>query len=568
MIIKSIFQKGLCRFVLPALLILVSFTKIHAQTADNAASVDDIEFTEIKSDAPAAVDTVAKSAPVVQSVKDSASIAKTSKAIEKKEDKQTIWAIFIAGFLGGFAAFLMPCIFPMVPLTVSFFTKGQEKGKGIRNAMLYGFFIILIYVVLGLLITILFGADALSSLSTNGIFNFFFFLLLVVFGASFLGAFEITLPSSWVNKMDSNSDKGGIAGLFFMAGTLALVSFSCTGPIIGTLLVQAATSGALLGPAVGMFGFALALAIPFVLFAMFPSLLSTLPKSGGWLNSVKVVLGFLELAFALKFLSNVDLAYHWNWFDREIFLVLWIVIFTLMGLYLLGKLKFSHDSPLAFISVPRLFMAIIIFAFTVYMVPGLWGAPLKSISAFLPPQSTQDFDLYTPTLGGGMATGNAAPVASSGPHKYAELFEKPLKLDPFFDYKEGVEYAKKVGKPVLIDFTGHACVNCRKMEANVWPDPAVYKLISQDYVLIQLYVDDKTELAPEDVVVNAAGKTLNTLAKKWSDLQASRFQANAQPFYVLLDPRTELPMVPPQGADYEVANYLAFLNSGLAAYKK
>ncbi|MCD0490198.1 thioredoxin family protein [Pedobacter sp. MC2016-14] len=559
-------QKGLCRFILPALLILVSFGNLRAQTEDTT-SMDGVEFTEIAPETPAADTQVTAAPAVAKSSADSAVVTVAGKTADKKDTQQTIWAIFIAGFLGGFAAFLMPCIFPMVPLTVSFFTKGQDKGKGIRNAMLYGFFIIVIYVVLGLLITVLFGADALSSLSTNGIFNFFFFLLLVVFGASFLGAFEITMPSSWVNKMDANSDKGGIAGLFFMAGTLALVSFSCTGPIIGTLLVQAATSGALLGPAVGMFGFALALAIPFVLFAMFPSLLSTLPKSGGWLNSVKVVLGFLELAFALKFLSNVDLAYHWNWFDREIFLVLWIVIFTLMGLYLLGKIKFSHDSPVPFVSVPRLFLAIIVFSFSVYMVPGLWGAPLKSISAFLPPQSTQDFDLYTSSLGGGFAA--AAPESSSSkPHKYAELFEKPLKLDPFFDYKEGVEYAKSVGKPVLIDFTGHACVNCRKMEANVWPDPAVYKLISQDYVLIQLYVDDKTELAPEDVVVNAAGKSLNTLAKKWSDLQASRFQANAQPFYVLLDPRTEGVLVPPQGADYEVANYLKFLNSGLEAYKK
>ncbi len=292
--------------------------------------------------------------------------------------------------------------------------------------------------------------------------------------------------------MDANSDKGGIAGLFFMAGTLALVSFSCTGPIIGTLLVQAATSGALLGPAIGMFGFSFALAIPFALFALFPSALNALPKSGGWLNSVKVVLGFLELAFALKFLSNVDLAYHWEWFDREIFLVLWIVIFALMGLYLLGKLKFAHDSELKYVSVPRLLMAILVLSFTIYLIPGLWGAPLKSVSAFLPPQQTQDFDLYTPTLSGGGAKGSIVRP-SSGIHKYAEIFHAPLNLDAFFDYDEGIAYAKQVNKPVLIDFTGHACVNCRKMEANVWPDKEVYKLINEDYVLIQLYVDDKTE---------------------------------------------------------------------------
>jgi thiol:disulfide interchange protein len=538
----------------------------HAQLADTAG----IEFTEIKPDAadtrmkPAAAATV-KPAAVAAPAKSETQIKAAKPA--PAQAQQTLWGIFITGFVGGLAAILMPCIFPMLPLTVSFFTKGSEKGKAFGRAALYGFFIILIYVVLGLLVTVLFGADALNSLSTNGIFNFFFFLMLVAFAISFLGAFEITLPSSWANKMDANVDKGGIAGLFFMAGTLALVSFSCTGPIIGTLLVQAATSGALLGPAIGMFGFSLALAVPFVLFALFPSALSALPKSGGWLNSVKVVLGFLELAFALKFLSNVDLAYHWEWFDREIFLVLWIVIFAMMGFYLLGKLKFAHDSAIQYISVPRLLMAIVVLAFTVYMVPGLWGAPLKSVSAFLPPQDTQDFDLYTPTLISAGGNANQTAAASSGLHKYADIFHAPLKLDAFFDYDEGVAYAKKVNKPVLIDFTGHACVNCRKMEANVWPDKEVYQLISQDYVLIQLYVDDKTELAKEDVVTTASGKVLNTIGKKWSDLQASKFQANSQPFYVLLHPNTGELLAPPQGADYEAANYLTFLNTGLKAYQ-
>ncbi|RZK67128.1 MAG: thioredoxin family protein, partial [Pedobacter sp.] len=337
-----------------------------------------------------------------------------------------------------------------------------------------------------------------------------------------------------------------------------------TGPIIGTLLVQAATTGALLGPAIGMFGFSLALAIPFALFALFPSALSKLPKSGGWLNSVKVVLGFLELAFALKFLSNVDLAYHWEWFDREIFLTLWIVIFGMMGIYLLGKLKFSHDSPVQFISVPRLFLATIVLAFTVYLVPGLWGAPLKSISAFLPPQETQDFDLYTASLLGGTKASN---TQTDKPHKYADKFHAPLKLNAYFDYAEGIEAAKQQNKPVLIDFTGHACVNCRKMEANVWPDKAIYKIIDEDYILIQLYVDDKSELAPEDVVTTPEGKKLNTIAKKWSDLQARKFQSNSQPYYVLLDPKTETSMVPPQGADYEVSNYKKFLESGLSTFK-
>jgi thiol:disulfide interchange protein len=545
-----------------------------AQDADTAG----IEFTEIsepaadtalqaKAEAQSAALSEGSAKPAVQPQ----TTAKKDSALQttEKPAQQSLWGIFITGFVGGLAAILMPCIFPMLPLTVSFFTKGSEKGKAFGRAALYGLFIILIYVVLGLLVTVLFGADALNNLSTNGIFNFFFFLMLVAFATSFLGAFEITLPSAWVNKMDANSDKGGIAGLFFMAGTLALVSFSCTGPIIGTLLVQAATSGALLGPATGMFGFSLALSIPFVLFALFPSALSALPRSGGWLNSVKVVLGFLELAFAFKFLSNVDLAYHWEWFDREIFLVLWIVIFALMGLYLLGKLQFSHDSPVQYISVPRLFMAVVVLSFTVYMIPGLWGAPLKSISAFLPPQDTQDFDLYTPTLipGNGNA-GQPAPAASSGPHKYADIFHAPLKLDAFFDYDEGMAYAKKVNKPVLIDFTGHACVNCRKMEANVWPDKEVYRMISQDYVLIQLYVDDKTELDAADVVTTPQGKVLSTIGKKWSDLQASKFQANSQPFYVLLNPGTAEMLAQPQGANYDPANYITFLKSGLQVFQQ
>jgi thiol:disulfide interchange protein DsbD len=481
-----------------------------------------------------------------------------------KEEKQTLWAIFLAGLAGGFAALLMPCIFPMLPLTVSYFTKsGDKKGSGVGKALIYGMSIIAIYVIMGLLVTIIFGADALNSLSTNGVFNFCFFLLIVAFAASFLGAFEITLPASWVNKMDQNSDKGGLAGLFFMAATLALVSFSCTGPIIGTLLVQAATTGALLGPAIGMLGFALALAIPFVLFALFPSWLKSLPKSGGWLNSVKVVLGFLELALALKFLSNVDLAYHWHWFDRELFLALWIIIFALMGFYLLGKLKFSYDSDLPFVGVPRLFLAIIVLSFTVYMVPGLWGAPLRSISAFLPPQATQDFDLSNPSTGN-----TASATIDNAPRKYADLFDKPKGFNPYFDYDEAVAYAKKVHKPVMIDFTGHACVNCRKMEANVWPDKQVYQRINEDYILVQLYVDDKTDLAAGEQTTTPEGRKVKTIGNKWSYLQTSKFVSNSQPFYVLLNPDTEQPLVTPEGADFEVANYLNYLTSGLKAYKK
>ncbi len=550
-------------FVMMVLLLPLAGFAIGQDTVSTA----DLEFTSVESSAAAtqATGTVTK----IGSIKGAKTqaVKPTPKLTAQQENKQTLGAIFIAGFLGGLAALLMPCIFPMLPLTVSYFTKkSHSRAKAIRTAFFYGISIISIYVVLGLVITIVFGADALNSLSTNGIFNFVFFLLLVAFAASFLGAFELTLPSAWVNRMDEKSDKGGVAGIFFMAATLSLVSFSCTGPIVGTLLVQAAVSGALLGPAIGMLGFSLALAIPFALFAMFPSWLSALPKSGGWLNSVKVILGFLELALALKFLSNVDLAYRWHWFDREVFLSLWIVIFALMGLYLLGKLRFSHDSELHYVSVPRLFLAIVVLSFTSYMVPGLWGAPLKSISAFLPPQSTQDFDLYTASLDGNGT--NAAVLTDARPRKYAELFEKPAGLNPFFDYAEGMAYAKKVGKPVMIDFTGHACVNCRKMEANVWTDRTVLPVIRNQYVLIQLYVDDK-ELLPagEQYTSKFSGRKITTIGALNSDLQASRFNSNSQPFYVLFDPNTEQALVQPQGADFEVSRYLLYLQSGLSAFK-
>ena len=534
-----------------AMLIFICIATSSARAQDTA-SVEGLNFTPIEQEQT--------ESPVAATA---ATVGKAEKPAAAVETHQTLWAIFLTGMAGGFAALFMPCIFPMLPLTISYFTKkNQSKARAIRSAMFYGISIIVIYVVLGLLITIAFGPDALNSLATNGVFNFLFFILLVIFAASFFGAFEITLPSRWVNKMDERSDKGGLAGLFFMAATLSLVSFSCTGPIIGTLLVQAAVTGALLGPAIGMFGFSFALALPFTLFAMFPSLLKSMPKSGGWLNSVKVVLGFLELALALKFLSNVDLAYHWQWFDREIFLVLWIVIFALMGFYLLGKLTFSHDSQVPFISVPRLFMAIITFAFTVYMIPGLWGAPLKSISAFLPPMATQDFDLSNVT------STSAVNVNDAQPKKYVDLFDKPKGFNPFFDYDEALAYAKKVGKPMMIDFTGHACVNCRKMEADVWPDKDVNQRINQDYVLVQLYVDDKTDLASGEQFTTPGGKSIKTIGSKWSYLQTSKFGANSQPFYVLLDPETEQPIVAPEGANYVVSEYLKYLDSGLSAFKK
>ncbi len=492
--------------------------------------------------------------------------AATAAAVAAPAATQSLWAIFLAGFLGGLAALLMPCIFPLLPFTVSYFTKGEySKAGSVGRAAFYGLSIIVIYVALGLLVTVVFGADALNNLATNGVFNFVFFALLVVFAASFLGAFELTLPNSWIAKTDTQADKGGLLGIFFMAATLALVSFSCTGPIIGTLLVQAASTGHLLSPALGMFGFSLALALPFTVFAAFPALLKSLPKSGGWLNSVKVVLGFLELALALKFLSNVDLAYHWQWFDREVFLSLWIIIFALLGFYLLGKIRFAHDSPLDYVSLPRLFLAIIVLAFTTYLVPGLWGAPLQAVAGFLPPQHTQDFDLYTPTLGGGGGSSAAAPHAQ---HKYGDLFHAPLGLDAYFDYDEARAYAQKVNKPILIDFTGNACVNCRKMEATVWPDPRVLQRLRNDFVLVQLYVDDKTALPEaEQTVSKFSGKKLKTIGNKWSDFQATRYNANSQPFYVQLDPTTEKVLATPQGANYDPDNFVRFLDSGLAAMR-
>ncbi|MGK9118277.1 protein-disulfide reductase DsbD family protein [Olivibacter jilunii] len=529
--------------------------------SDSLISFDDVEFTEITEEQPGGQqDSIAPPTD-----KETSEIAYSIITDEPETDKSSLWAIFIAGFIGGFAALIMPCIFPMLPLTVSFFTKsGQSKGKAIMQAILYGLSIIVIYVLLGILITVIFGADALNSLSTNGIFNFAFFVLLVVFAFSFFGAFELTLPASLANRLDRKADRGGLLGLFFMAATLAVVSFSCTGPIIGTLLVQAATMGELLGPAIGMLGFALALAIPFTLFAMFPSLLKSLPSSGGWLNSVKITLGFLELALALKFLSNVDLAYHWNWFDREVFLALWIIIFGYLGFYLLGKIRLPHDSPMDKLSLPRMVLSMIVLSFTLYMVPGLWGAPLKSISAFLPPQSTQDFDLYTSSFGGTQASNTNDGKA----HKYSDIFHAPLNLNVFFDYEEGMEYAKKAGKPVMLDFTGHACVNCRKMEASVWPDKDVYRLLNEELVLIQLYVDDKTALPTEEQYVSTfSGKNVRTIGNKWSDFQARKYNSNSQPYYVLLDPSSEEILAKPIGADYDPKSYYGFLQSAIDKYR-
>ena len=462
---------------------------------------------------------------------------------EHTESSDASWLyIFFAGFLGGLVALFTPCVWPIIPMTVSFFLKRSgDKKKGIRDAWTYGASIVVIYVALGLAITLIFGASALNSLSTNAIFNLFFFLLLVVFAASFFGAFEITLPSSWSTAVDSKAEKaGGLLSIFLMAFTLSLVSFSCTGPIIGFLLVEVSTTGSIVAPAIGMLGFAIALALPFTLFAMFPSWLKSMPKSGGWMNVIKVVLGFIELAFALKFLSVADMAYGWRILDRETFLSLWIAIFGLLGVYLLGGIKFPHDDDENKVGVPRFFLGLITIAFTVYMIPGLFGAPLKAISAFAPPSSTQDFNLY----------------------KAEEVHAK------FTNYEEGMNYAKQVGKPVMVDFTGWGCVNCREMESKVWIDPTVRDIMTNDYVLISLYVDEKEKL-PEKITVEENGQTriLRTIGDKWSYLQRVKFGANAQPFYVLLDNEGK-PLNGSYSHDEDVDKYIEFLQTGLENYKK
>ncbi|SKB73267.1 protein-disulfide reductase DsbD family protein [Daejeonella lutea] len=505
---------------------------------------------------PSAADTSAASPNSV-----SADTPVIKRQLKPSNNEGTLWGIFLAGFIGGLAAFFMPCIYPMIPLTVSFFTKKSgSRAKGIQSAIIYGVSIILVYVALGLLITLIFGASALNEAASSATFNLLFFVALIIFGISFLGAFEITLPASLVNKMDEKSNQNGFIGLFFMAFTLALVSFSCTGPIIGTLLVDAVSKGSYLGPAVGMLGFSSALAIPFTLFAIFPSWLKEMPKSGGWLNTVKVSLGFLEIALAFKFLSNVDLAYHWNLLDRDIFLAIWIVIFGFWGLYLLGKIRLAHDNEVGFLSLPRLFFSIFILGFTIYMIPGLWGAPLKPLSAWLPPQTTQDFDMYS--------NNTSTAVTETPGKKYAGLFHAPHGLDAFYDYEEGLAYAKSVNKPILIDFTGWSCVNCRKMEASVWPDEGVLKKLKEDYVLISLYVDDKTELSANEKYTSAfSGKNIKTIGQKWSDFQASKFGTNSQPYYVIAG-HDGKPLVTPQAFNLDINNYIDFLNSGKLAFSR
>ncbi len=456
--------------------------------------------------------------------------------------ENSLWYIFFAGLLGGFLALLTPCVWPIIPMTVSFFLKrNKERSKAIREAFTYGLSIIVIYVFLGLLVTLLFGANALNAMSTNAWFNIFFALLLIVFAASFFGAFELTLPSSWSNKIDEKSESTtGLLSIFLMAFTLVLVSFSCTGPIIGFLLVAVSTQGSILGPTLGMLGFSIGLAIPFAIFALFPSLLKSAPKSGGWMNTIKVVLGFIELAFALKFLSVADLAYGWRLLDREVFLSLWIALFGLMGAYLMGWIHFPHDDAEHRTNVPQFFLGLISFAFTIYMIPGLWGAPLKAISAFTPPMYTQDYKIIQTTV-----------------------------VEPKFkDFEQGMVYAKEQGKPVIIDFTGFGCVNCRKMEAAVWTDQEVARRLNDDYVLISLYVDDKTPLAePMEVEVAGQKRTLYTVGDKWSHLQATKFGANTQPFYVLLDTDGK-PIAPSRSYNEDIQKYIDWLDQGLSNLKQ
>lgn len=518
-------------------------------------------ITEIPSTTITIADSANSSQKVVDSVKakEGKVTLTTSVATQLKQEKG-LWEIFFLAFFSGFLALLTPCVFPMIPMTVSFFTKqSKTKAKGISNAIIYGISIILIYVVLGLIITAIFGADALNALSTNVWFNIIFFVLLVFFATSFLGAFEIMLPHSWANKVDRQADRGGFIGIIFMALALAIVSFSCTGPIVGTLLVQAASKGGI-APIIGMLGFSTAIALPFMLFALFPAWMHSLPKSGGWLNTVKVSLGFLELALAFKFLSNADLVLQLHWFERETFLAIWIAIFGTWSIYLLGRITLPHDSPMTHISVGRLMMGLLVLSFTFYMIPGLWGAPLKLISAFPPPET------YSESPNG---IGSSKMVSSEKLPDGAEIGPHGLVL--FTDYDKGLAYAKEVKKPVLLDFTGHACVNCRKMENNVWSDDRVLKLLKNDVVLISLYADDKRPLPKkEQFISKSTGAEIETIGDKWTDFMITKYKTNTQPLYVMVDTEgvnlnSEKPTT---SYDPDVALYESWLKQGINNFKK
>ena len=518
-----------------------------------------------KADQKTQIDPVLKDSAVVSVTSDTSEAKVVSKEIKKEVSKtpakgdKSFLGIFILAFLSGFAALLTPCVFPMIPMTVSYFTKqSKTKAAGIRNALIYGFSIVIIYVLLGSIVTAVFGADSLNALSTNVWFNIIFFVLLVVFACSFLGAFEIMLPNALANKVDSQADRGGLIGIFFMALALAIVSFSCTGPIVGTLLVEAASKGGI-APIVGMLGFSIAIALPFSLFAAFPGWLNALPKSGGWLNTVKVVLGFLELALAFKFLSNADLVLQLHWLEREVFLAIWIAVFSVLALYLLGKITLPHDSPVSHISVGRLTLGVLVLSFTIYLIPGLFGAPLQLISGFPPPMHySESPDGFGVAESSSKTKSSLPDGAEYGPHD----------IVTFHDYSKGMEFAKKAGKPVLLDFTGYACVNCRKMEELVWSDPKVLEVLENDVVLISLYVDDKKELPEnEQYVSEATGKKITTIGNKWSDLQIKTYKANAQPFYVIVDHEKEK-LNEPSAYNPDIKEYYDWLNSGIKKFTK
>lgn len=558
-------KKVLILLLMAAMFIALPAVKSYAAVAQDTTATappEDLVFTEVGSAQDSAANNAIKDSISKDTTAATAVVAKTQPT---EGGSNTLLSIFAAGFIAGLIAFLLPCIFPMVPLTVSYFTKRAEtKGKGIQGAIIYGVSIIVIYVVLGLLITVIFGASALNELATDGFFNVFIFLILLIFGISFLGAFEITLPSSFVNKMDSKSDSKGLTGIFFMAATLAVVSFSCTGPLIGTLLVTVGQTGGFLAPIMGMFGFSLALALIFVVFAIFPSWMTSLPKSGGWLNAVKVVLGLIEIALALKFLSTADLAYHWGILDREVFIAIWIVIAFILGFYLLGKIKFSHDSDLPYISIPRLFLGGAAFVFAFYLMPGLWGAPLKAVSALVPPLSTQDF-----VIGQEGNSGNQTAATKHSKRKYSEFLHIPHNIDGFFDYEEALAYAKEVKKPLFLDFTGHGCVNCREMEARVWSDARVLKKLKEDYIVVSLYTDDKTALPESEQFDSKVLETkVNTVGKKFKHLQAERFNTISQPYYVLLGTDEKELVSPPIGVEFSIEKYLQYLDKGLSEFAK
>ncbi len=499
----------------------------------------------------------------LQDITDEANNKQTANIDTGTKEESSPWYIFFIAFLSGFAALLTPCVFPMIPMTVSFFTKqSKNKAVGIKNALIYGFSIIVIYVLLGILVSLIFGADALNALSTNVWFNLIFFVLLLAFAASFLGAFEIMLPNSWASKVDSQADRGGLVGIFFMALALAIVSFSCTGPIVGTLLVEAAAGGNQIGPILGMLGFSLAIALPFALFAAFPGWLNSLPKSGGWLNTVKVVLGFLELALAFKFLSNADLVLQLHWLEREVFIAVWVAIFAALTLYLFGKIQLPHDSPITSISVGRLILGLITLSFTVYMIPGLWGAPLNLISAFAPPQHYSE----SPYGVGFAKQANVLQLKNKTLPNGAHLMP-PHDIMAFNDYDKGLAYAKKVKKPVMIDFTGYACVNCRKMEQNVWTKPEILDILKNEVVLISLHVDDKRKLEKNDIVDSKLkpGKKLKYIGQKWSEMQTLKYKANTQPMYVLMD-HSEANLIKPIAYTPQANKYYDWLKKGLSKF--